>query len=272
MRNTVSRSIVLLFLLAVCILWVHCGKDKSSGPDDNVSNTDFVARESFHFARDAEDHTGLILEGINGNVTVTGLSGADSVIVTGEKRVGSESMQDAEEHLQDLQVDVSGAQGVMFVKTTQPDQTQGRAYVVDYEITLPKSLRVSVINVNGAVDIDSINNSVSVVNVNGQVALGQIFGSASVSLVNGQIAAEVSLPEGGIISMTTVNGNIDLDIPKSTSAQFSATIANDGTITASDLAFISMVSTPTSLTGTLGLGEGTIALSTTNGNISVSGF
>jgi DUF4097 and DUF4098 domain-containing protein YvlB len=180
-------------------------------------------------------------------------------------------MQDAEAHLPELEVSVTEVAGEVYVKTTQPTETHGRSYVVDYTITLPKELEVVVTNVNGAVDIDSVNNSVSLVNVNGQVALGQIFGSASVNLVNGQIAAEVSLPKGGTISMITVNGGIDLEIPQNTSAQFSATVVN-GTISTSDLVFIGVVSTPTSLTGTLGLGEGTIALSTTNGNISVDGF
>ncbi|NIM99598.1 MAG: DUF4097 family beta strand repeat protein [candidate division Zixibacteria bacterium] len=271
MRSTVGRSIVLLFMLAVCILWVHCGKDKSSGPDDKVSNTDFVAKESFRFAVDAEDHTGLSLEGINGNVTITGLSGADSVIVAGEKRVGSESMQDAEEHLQDLQVNVWGVQGVVFVKTTQPDQTQGRAYVVDYDITLPKSLQVLVINVNGAVTIDSINSFISVQNVNGPVTLEEIFGSVSVQLVNGQIQAEVTLPQAGLITMSAVNGGIELAVPQNTSAEFSASVEN-GIISMSNLVLQDLRSTPNSLTGTLGDGQGTISLTTVNGSISVWGF
>jgi len=109
------------------------------------------------------------------------------------------------------------------------------------------------------------------VNVNGQVNLDEIIGSASVSLVNGQIVAEVTPPKGGIISMSVVNGGIDLDIPQYTSAQFSASVVN-GTISMYDLVLIGLVSTPTSLTGTLGTGEGTIALSTVNGSISVSGF
>jgi DUF4097 and DUF4098 domain-containing protein YvlB len=270
MKNNLMKLVVLILLVA-CFCFLGCGSDKSSGPDDNVSNTDFVAKESFSYGVEVTDHTLLSLEGINGNVTITGLSGADSVIITGERRVGSESMQDAEAHLQELEVSVREIASEVYVKTIQPDKTHGRSYVVDYNITLPKELEVVVINVNGAVDIDSVNGSVSVQNVNGQVNLDEIIGSVSVNLVNGQIQAEVTLPKGGTITMTTVNGGIDLDIPQYTSAQFSATVVN-GTIAISNLVLIGLVSTPTSLTGTLGTGEGTIVLTTVNGSISVSGF
>lgn len=270
MKNTFHRYLSLI-LLGSCILWIHCSKNKSTRSDDQVSNTDFVASESFYFAVDAEDHERLSLQGINGNVTITALSGVDSVIITGEKRVGSESMQDAEDHLTELQVEVSDLSSEVRVKTIQPDETHGRSYVVDYDITLPQTLDVVVSNVNGAVTVEFVNGSVSVQNVNGQVVLNEIFGSVSVSLVNGLIDAEITLPTGGIIGMSTVNGGIGLDIPQSTSADFSASVVN-GTIGISNLALTDLVSTPYSLTGTLGDGEGTIGLSTVNGSIYVSGF
>jgi DUF4097 and DUF4098 domain-containing protein YvlB len=101
--------------------------------------------------------------------------------------------------------------------------------------------------------------------------LNEIFGSATVSLVNGQIQAEVTLPEGGAIVLSTVNGTIGLAIPQNTSAEFSASVVN-GVISLSDLVLQNLVSTPNSLTGRLGAGQGAIGLSTVNGTISVSGF
>ncbi len=270
MRGNVSRFI-LLATLTVCVFCVRCGKDKSVGPGDDVRNTDFVATESFYFKLNSDDHLRLRLEGINGNVSIIGLSQSDSVVVAGEKRVGSESLQDAEAHLQELGVSVQDLTSEVFVKTTQPDETQGRSYVVNYAVVLPKEFEVLVTNVNGAVIIDSINNSISVQNVNGQVTLDEVFGSVFVSLVNGQIQAEVTLPTDGTIDMATVNGGIDLDIPQSTSAEFSATVVN-GMISMFDLVLQNLVSTPNSLTGTLGDGQGAISLSTVNGTISVHGF
>jgi hypothetical protein len=270
MRST-FRGLVLFAALIFCVFWIHCGKDKGVDSGDNVSNTDFVAADSFSFEVEIGVHTRLSLEGINGNITITGLSGANSIIIEGERRVGSESTQDAEEHLQELEVSVTDMQSYVRVRTIQPDHSHGRSYVVDYTITLPQELEVVVANVNGIIVIDSASNSVTVANVNGQITLDEIFGSTSVQLVNGQIQAEVTLPADGVIGMSTVNGGIGLGIPQNTSAEFAAAVVN-GTITISDLILKNPTSTANSLTGTLGDGQGTISLSTVNGTISVSGF
>jgi hypothetical protein len=271
MRNLMRAGIALI-LLAGCLLWIHCGKSKSTRSDDQVSNTDFVASESFSFGVDAQNRSYLRLEGISGNVEVTGLAGSDSVIITGERRVGSESMEDAQNHLAELQVEVLDVTSEVQVKTIQPDETHGRSYVVDYTITLPKTMGVIVYNVNGAVSIDSIEGKIAVQNVNGSVMLDQILAIAYVNVVNGQIQGRVTLLSSGTsIEMITVNGGIDLEIPENASGQFSASVVN-GIIGVSGLVLTDLVSTPYSLTGTLGDGQGRILLSTVNGSISVVGF
>jgi DUF4097 and DUF4098 domain-containing protein YvlB len=271
MKNFI-RAYMALILLAGCLLLVHCGKSKSTRSDDQVDNTNFVASESFRFAVDAENKAGLRVDGISGNVEVLGLAEADSVIITGERRVGSESLEDAQNHLTELQVEVSDLTSGVQVKTIQPDEAHGRSYVVDYSITLPKTMDVVVNNVNGGVSINSIEGEIAVQNVNGSVMLDQIRGIAYVNVVNGQIQGHVALLSSGTsIEMITVNGSIGLDIPQSASAQFSASVVN-GTIGVSGLALTDLVSTPYSLTGTLGDGQGRILLSTVNGSISVVGF
>ena len=97
------------------------------------------------------------------------------------------------------------------------------------------------------------------------------MGNSAVSLVNGQIIAKITLPLNGSIEMANVNGNIELEIPTNTSAEFSAGLVN-GNITITNLVLQNQVSSSTSLTGTFGNGEGTIALATVNGNINTTGF
>jgi DUF4097 and DUF4098 domain-containing protein YvlB len=269
MKNK-SSKLVLFIILMLSVLLIHCSK-KSVDSTDNVDNTDFIATESFSFRGEIENQTRLRLEGINGNIAITGSSQTDSVIISAQKYVGSESTQDAQAHLSELHVSVTETANEIIVKTIQPDETRGRNYGVDYEITLPQDFTVLVTNVNGGISITSIYESISVVNVNGQVILTDISGSASVSLVNGQIQAEVTLPIGGTIVMATVNGGISLDIPETTSAAFSASVDN-GNIQLSNLVLNSPVSTTNSLTGILGSGEGNISLTTVNGGIYVTGF
>ncbi|KPL01943.1 MAG: hypothetical protein AMJ90_07185 [candidate division Zixibacteria bacterium SM23_73_2] len=262
---------ILLVLFTICILLLSCSDKKAVDSGDNVSNTDFVAKQTFSFGIQVKDHIRLSLEGVSGYVLITGLSDTDSVIITGERRVGSESTEDAEEHLQQLEVSVQDLGNEVKVKTIQPEKTYGRSYVVDYNITLPKNFEVSVSNVSGLIDLDSINNYVSVAHVSGQIALNNISGSVFASLISGQIEGDVTLPLDGTISMSMISGSIELDIPQSTSASFSASVVM-GSISLSDLVLKNQVSTPDSLSGTLGDGEGTISLSVVSGNISVSGF
>lgn len=270
MKRDLAKFVVLV-VLAASLLWINCGKRKSVDSNGGVDNTNFIAKESFSFKVDVSAHSRLRLEAVTGSITITGKSGSDSVLVTGEKRVGSESTQDAEEHLQQLIVTVQDLGNEVFVKTTQPEQAQGRSYVVDYTITLPEDLEVLVNHVTGSVSIYSVNNGVSVSHVTGKVLLDEISSSALVNLVTGEIEAEVTLPEDGTINLNLVTGNIELDIPQNTSAEFSAKVVT-GTISISDLVLQNQVSTPGSLTGTLGSGEGTISLNVVTGSVNVQGF
>lgn len=271
MKNIFSRFTILV-ILASCSLWIKCGNDDNLvDSSQNVKNTDYVAERPFSFTVAVENRTQLRLEAISGNVVINGISESDSVLIRGERIVGSESTEDAEEHLQELQVSVEDLENEVFVKTVQPEETYGRSYVVHYDITLPRDFRVLAGNVNGTVRIDSINNRLSVNNVNGQIMLDKIHGSVSVNLVNGLIQSEVTLPSDGAIDMSIVNGSIELSIPENTSAEFSATVTI-GDISVSNLVLQNQESTPNSLRGTLGAGQGTISLSTVNGNIRVTGF
>jgi DUF4097 and DUF4098 domain-containing protein YvlB len=117
-----------------------------------------------------------------------------------------------------------------------------------------------------------MDNTVAVNNTNGNVTLDDVLGDQLVMLVNGNVESQTPiLAQGGVIDLQTVNGNVALDIPQGTSAQFSAHLVN-GTITTSGLLLLNPVSTMTSLTGTLGGGQGIIDLRTVNGNIRASGF
>ena len=173
--------------------------------------------------------------------------------------------------MQNLNVIVQDLANEVAVETDQPEETGGRNYQVDYNVTLPKSFTITVANVNGSVSVDSINNTVTAANVNGQILLDEIVGSTTVSLVNGQIVAKITLPLNGNIQMGNVNGNVTLEIPTNTSAQFAAGLTN-GNITITNLTLHNQVSTLTSVVGTLGNGEGAISLATVNGNINAVGF
>ncbi len=265
----------LFMILLTGVLFTGC--DEESNPvvsSDDVSNTNFTASETFSIQVNQTTETTLRVEGINGEVKATGKTGASVIVISGEKVVGSESLADAEEHLDDLEVSVSTQGDEIIVRTSQPSETHGRSYIVNYDISLPENMIVNVTALNGNVSIDSTSQQLTIELTNGQVIFNDVTSPSTVLLTNGQIDAEIlaSLSSDAInAEMTIVNGNIDLDIPQSASATFSATVTN-GIITTSNLTMDNMHSTEHSLTGTLGAGEGSIQLQTINGNIHVTGY
>ncbi|HEU5360067.1 MAG TPA: DUF4097 family beta strand repeat-containing protein, partial [Candidatus Deferrimicrobiaceae bacterium] len=134
-----------------------------------------------------------------------------------------------------------------------------------------RGLAVDVTQVNGHVIVEGIESSLFVEVENGSVHLSDIVGFVTVSAENGSIDAAVTLPLGAEIMLSTVNGDIDLRIPASTSAELSA-LVGFGAITWDHLDLLNAVHTSRSLTGTLGDGAGLIDLDTRNGKIHVTGF
>jgi hypothetical protein len=269
MSGRKGRGLLTVPVLLICLS--TCSTDNSTQPNRNVDNTEFEASQPFTIHLDADGRTGLQVDAVNGDISIDGRLDSDSVFIEGEKIVRSESRADAEEHLEFLDV-ISRSQGVeIVVETVQPEETYGRGYIVNYEIDVPRDFEVAVDEVNGRVAVHALANDVVVQLVNGEIALSQIVGSVTARLANGRIESGISLPPNGVISLIAVNGDICLSIPKTTSAEFSASVEN-GTIAVSNLDIQDQHSTPSSLHGVLGSGQGTIALSVVNGNIGVSGF
>jgi DUF4097 and DUF4098 domain-containing protein YvlB len=258
--SVLSKMSLLFIFIGLPVLWVACDGDESpSSPTSptnaggQVSNTDSVAEASFSFERNVGGQTQLTVKGINGTITVTGSPDTNSVTITGVRRVGSESVADARENLENLEVRVTSQANDILVETVQPQQTGGRNYTVVYTITVPHGLNVSVTNVNGDVNPR------------------RIVGNVSVELTNGQIDSRVTLPRDGTIELETTNGDVNLRIPQGTRAELSANLTN-GTISVTGFDLQGQTSTGNSLQGTLGDGRGTISLRTVNGSINVIGF
>ncbi len=269
--NKVVKILFMAMLVSGILYIAGCDGGRSVHWESNVENTDFIAEDDFLFPIEVADQTFLRLEAVNGSISITGRADFDSVIIAGTKRVRSESVEDAEEHLALLDVSVHDMAHEINIRTIQPDESHGRNYEVIYNIIVPDDFVISTSSVNGTVVVDSISNGITVSNVNGHIGLDNITGSALVSLVNGQISGNMTLPSAGTLTMSTVNGGIGLSIPQSTSSEFTASVVN-GNITISGLNLQNEIITNSSVSGILGDGDGHIALSTVNGNIAVGGF
>ncbi len=224
--------IYAIMLLLTSVSLISCSDNETNignfGGFGNIPpprNTDFEEKESFSSDVPVVNHTQLKLVGIAGNITVTGISGANSVMIEAIKRVQSDSTQDAKTQLQELKVNVQDLANEVRVETIQPIDGGGRKYIVDYTVTLPSFLKINVESDAGIVTLDSFENDVTVNNISGSVILIKILGNASVALLTGTIESDVTLPLNGTIDLRTLTGDISLVIPVNTSADFSATVS-----------------------------------------------
>ncbi len=261
--NFNHQLISLPFLLG-CAFLISC---TDINPFDS---RDFSAEEPFTFAVSVENQSRFELEGVSGTIVVTAEAGASEIAITGKRRVESHSHEDAQQHLEELDVSVKSFENKISVRTIQPNNTQNRNYIVDYTITLPEDFDVSVVNVSGNIEINSVEGVVRINSVSGDVSLNGIVGDTFAGVVSGVIQADITLPVDGIIELNTVSGAIGLNIPANTSAEVVVTVVS-GVIRTSNLELQNINQTATSLRGTSGAGEGTITLGSVSGNIAVSG-
>lgn len=274
-RRVIRLAAGLAFIL---IVLTACSGGVESNFSVSTDGFDFLADEPKFFAEETfsselplSNQLRLRIEAVRGDIEIEGQDDIDSITIIARKRVGSTSLEDAEENLNELEILVTDQIDEVTIQTLQPENSQGREYIVDYDIILPRTLETEVTVINGGVGILNMRKQIVVNAVNGTVFLSNIFASAEVSLTSGNIDSTMVIPLDGDIRMTVVNGNIDLYIPTITSAQFGASVTN-GSIVTYNLEFEATVQSNHSLTGTLGTGEGTIDISSTNGNISVAGL
>ncbi len=279
--NPITKSLWLL--MACAFTFSACDIDGGFGPNE------VMLAEEFSFEVAARNQSRFRLEGVNGNIDMTGVPGASKVKIWGERRVKSKSTEDASAWLKNLEVRVTDGDQEVFVKTIQPRETGGRSLEVIYHVRMPDNWEALVNNVNGNVLVDSLAGKVSTGLVNGNVEFREISGASSVgltngnillakitgntfiALVNGNIDAGLTLPPQGTCDMSTVNGTVDLQIPQNTSAQFSAEVVN-GSISTNGLIIHDAATTPKTVRGRLSNGAGKIALKTVNGDIRVEGL
>jgi hypothetical protein len=118
------------------------------GCGDVFNSNRKVASEEFSLERELANQTRLVVEAASGNITITGVAGAEVVTVEGTREVHAETVDEAQQELAELQVDVEESPDEIVVRTIQPEDNERRNFVVNYEIGLPGNLAVVVASSN----------------------------------------------------------------------------------------------------------------------------
>jgi DUF4097 and DUF4098 domain-containing protein YvlB len=186
---------------------------------------------------------------------------------------------DDKERLADLQVKIDARQDSFNVETDYGswknkngnwNSRTGKLYV-NYRLTVPKTANLNEIEtVNGSVDVSNMTNVTKVSAVNGQVRAKNLRGTADLSTVNGTTEADFeSLQSGSKISLSTVNGTVNLVIPTDANATIKADTVNGRIENDFGLPVRKGKYVGRDLYGKLGSGDVQIKLDSVNGGLSI---
>jgi hypothetical protein len=168
------------------------------------------------------------LHNISGNVRVTATDG-DRVEVVGTRRGGASYDED------DVRVDVhEGRDGVTICALWGAEswcddrgshieshrEGRRRHGRIDFEVRLPRRLKLSAHSVSGDVEVSGAGDEVKVGSVSGNVSLDRVRAPAvAASSVSGNVDVDIeALTGSGDLKFTSVSGNVSLRLPRSLDA------------------------------------------------------
>lgn len=210
------------------------------------------------------------VEGIHGTILVRGAPGRKQVTIEAIRRARADDPDRANELLDQLNVFVWGTPAEVLVQSVQPDLQGEQPFEVDYLITIPASMEVTVASSSGAILVANVSSDIWVEGLEGDVILRDVEGSAWVDLATGVIDTDITLPTGHVLVHKVGKGGTRVRVQPDVSAEFSAAVGS-GIIDLDGLNLLRRTPNGTAMDGVLGTGEGLIHLEVGEGWVEVKG-
>jgi len=200
----------------------------SGGDPWEVSDTEEIHR-TLQFPA-GETARQLLIDNINGSITVTGYDGSD-VEVSVHRVSRADTPERLAEAKKKITLDVSeeGRRIVLYVNTPwrcsdgSPAFDRRDYYGFDadftFDVRVPAETEIFLKTVNkGSIAVTGVRGGFEVHNVNGPVAMTAMGGSGLVSTVNGGLDVRFSRNPKSRCGFRTVNGSIEVSVPDELSA------------------------------------------------------
>lgn len=173
----------------------------------------------------------------NGRVAVSNVNGSIAVDVwdRNEVKLSYVKTADTKENLAEVEVRIDARADLFSVETnfdqwkrSDAKRSRNTKFEIEYRLTVPRGAILNEIEtVNGSVSIVGAGNLTKASSVNGEVRATNLRGTADLSTVNGTVDADFDqLQAGGNISLSTVNGAVNLIVPSDANATVKADTLN----------------------------------------------
>lgn len=217
----------------------------------------------------AMDQGGRVaLENINGDVTI-------EVWDAAEVRVYAVKSASSHERLEALRIDVDASARGVFVDTHYPNSRDLSDFdrhghmEVEYTLTVPRFAAVDGVElVNGNLLIHGVEGDIDADTVNGEIVVRGAAGEIELETVNGGIELEIGSGLSNGVSLSSVNGTIEVYLSGSAEIRaetVNGSIRNDFGIEVKKGKYVG-----SSMKGSIGGGGPSVDLETVNGGIRVS--
>jgi hypothetical protein len=236
------------------------------------------AAGDFRWAKSLPAGQWVRVHNISGDVKVTAVDG-DRVEVVGLRR-GNSSFDD-----DNVRVDVhEGRDGVTICALWGTDswcddrgshsESHGdgrrRRGSIDFEVRLPRRLKLSANSVSGDVEVTGVGDEVRAGSVSGNVRLDRVRAPAvTASSVSGDVHARIEALTGpGDLRFTSVSGDVSLELPRALDADFTMKTVSGELDSDFPLTLQGGMSRRT-LSGRIGRGGRELQLTTVSGNVTL---
>jgi len=217
--------------------------------------------EEFHKTVPLNATGRVALENVNGNVEITGWD-------KNEVQIDAVKSARDQERLDEAKIEVGGSGDVVRIRTRYPEgHSNNDPASVHYTLHVPTGAQLDKVNlVNGSLEIAQVRGEVDANLVNGKLKAHDLAGRADLSTVNGSSEIQYrTLANVSEVKISAVNGSINLVLPSSPNAEFSASTVN-GSIKSDFPIQVESGFVGRRMTGTLGSGGTRISLSNVNGS------
>jgi DUF4097 and DUF4098 domain-containing protein YvlB len=237
--------------------------------------TPAMAQESWSWNKTVAAGRTLEIKGVNGDINATAASGSE-VQVTAKK---SSKRSD----LESVTIKVVEHEGGVTICAMYPSpmgkrenecgvgdngrmNTNNNDVEVDFEVRVPRGVKLVARTVNGAVRATGLTADAETYAVNGGVRV-ETTGLARASTVNGSVDVKMGRTNWtGTLEFSTVNGSVDIEMPGTVDTEVNASMVN-GSFSSDWPMTVKGKWGPKRVNGTIGSGGRELELSTVNGNI-----
>ncbi|MBC7898786.1 MAG: DUF4097 family beta strand repeat protein [Saprospiraceae bacterium] len=218
----------------------------------------------------------------NGRISVSNVNGSIVVEAWDRNEVKLEATKtaDSKETLAEVDIKIDARPDVFSVEAdyqswkwnNKGDRNKHRRVEVQFRLSVPRTALLNEIEtVNGSVTVSNFVNLTKISAVNGNVSASNLRGAATLSTVNGEVIADFDrLETGSRISLSTVNGRVNLTIPSDANATIKADSLNGSITNDFGLPVRKGQYVGRDMYGRVGSGEVQIKLDSVNGGLSVN--